>query len=81
MALLGHGIDECLLMARLGYLGSLKSKWKSSWNYVKIENIRKWKYDLKKKFQTKSLIYVRSAPGSQNETTLKLKLQGNENVI
>ena len=24
-ALLGQGIDECLVMARLGYLGSLKS--------------------------------------------------------
>ena len=50
MALLGHGIDECLLMACLGYLGSLKLKWKSSWNYVKIETIWKWKHDLKKKF-------------------------------
>ena len=50
MALLGHGIDECFLMARLGYLGSLKLKWMSVWNYVKIETIWKWKDDLRKKF-------------------------------
>ena len=27
---LGHGIGECFLMARLGHLGSLKSKRKSN---------------------------------------------------
>ena len=30
MALLGHSSDECFLMARLGLLGSLKSKRKSN---------------------------------------------------
>ena len=44
MACLDHGIDEC----HLGYLGSLKSKWKSKWNYLKIEPT--WKYGLKKNF-------------------------------
>ena len=50
MALLGHGFGECFLMARLGHLGSLKLKQKSSWNYVKIETTWKWNYDLKKTF-------------------------------
>ena len=30
MARLGRGIDECLLMARLGHIGSLKWNWKSN---------------------------------------------------
>ena len=34
MVLLDHSIDECLLMARLRHLGSLKSKQNS--NCVKI---------------------------------------------
>ena len=50
MVLLGHGIDNCLLMASLGHLGSLKSKGKSNWNYLEIETTWKWKYNLKKAF-------------------------------
>ena len=30
MALLGHGIGECLLMVRLGHVVSLKSKLKTN---------------------------------------------------
>ena len=30
MARLSHGMGECLLMARLGHVGSLKSKLKSN---------------------------------------------------
>ena len=37
MALFGHGIGECLLMACLGHVGSLKLKQKFNCNYVKIE--------------------------------------------
>ena len=32
VALLGHSVGECLPMARLGHLGSLKLKRKSNWN-------------------------------------------------
>ena len=32
MALFGCGIGECLPMARLGHLDSLKLKWKLNWN-------------------------------------------------
>ena len=56
MAFLGHGIGDCLHMARL-----LKSKRKSNWNYVKIKTKWKWKYDLKNTFQIKSLMYLRPA--------------------
>ena len=54
---LGHGIGECLFMIQRGRLSSLKLKGKSDWNHVKIETTWKWKYDLKKPFYTKSLIY------------------------
>ena len=37
MVLFGHGIGECLLMACLGHVGSLKLKQKFNCNYVKIE--------------------------------------------
>ena len=50
MALLGHDIDECLFMARLSHLGSLKSKQKSNWDYLEIETRWKWQYDLRKTF-------------------------------
>ena len=61
MALLGRGIGEGLLMARLGHLGSLKLKQKSNWNWVEIETAWKWKCDLKKTLETKLLIYLRPA--------------------
>ena len=51
MSLLGHGVDVFLWpMARLGHLGSLKSKQKLYWSYVKIETTWKWNYDLRKTF-------------------------------
>ena len=59
MALFGHGIGECLLMACLGHVGSLKLKQKFNCNYVKIEISWKWKSHLKKSFQNKSLIYLK----------------------
>ena len=34
-------------MARLGHVGSLKSKWKSSWAYIKMEYTWKWKHNFK----------------------------------
>ena len=49
-------------MACLGHVGSLESKLKSNWNYMKIETKWKWKCDLKILFQTKYLIYLQRAP-------------------
>ena len=43
MAILGHGIDKCLLMARLGYLGSLKSKMKVKLQLRQNQNFMKMK--------------------------------------
>ena len=59
MTLLGDGIDECFLTDPLNHLGSLKSTRKSNWNYGKIKTTWKWKYDLRKTFQIKPLIYLR----------------------
>ena len=42
MVLFDHVIGECLLMIRFGHVGSLKSKQKSNWNYMKS-----WKWDRK----------------------------------
>ena len=44
-----HGISECLLMASLGDVRSLRPKWKSNCSYMKMETTWKWKHDLKKK--------------------------------
>ena len=60
MARLGHGIDKCLLITRLGHVGSLKStqvKLKQHENRNNDENENMiWKKN--KKIQTKSLIYT-----------------------
>ena len=50
MTLSGHSIGESPLMDRLGHGAGLKPKWKSNWNYMKIETTSKWKYDFKKIF-------------------------------
>ena len=42
-----YDISEFLLMTSLNHLGSLKSKWKSKWNYMKIKPTCKSKYDFK----------------------------------
>ena len=43
MAILGHGINKCLLMARLGYLGSLKLKMKVKLQLRQNQNFMKMK--------------------------------------
>ena len=53
MARLSHDIGECL--HRIKHVGSLESKWKSNWKYMKIETTWKWAYHSKKKFQNKCL--------------------------
>ena len=49
MARRSHGISECLLMASLGDVRSLRPKWKSNCSYMKMETTWKGKHDLKKK--------------------------------
>ena len=57
IAHLSHDIDY-LLINRLDHVVSLKSKWKSNWNYIENRNHMKIKLWLQKHFQTKSLILL-----------------------
>ena len=50
IAHLSHDI-EYLLINRLDHVVSLKSKWKSNWNYIENRNQWKLNYDFKKTFK------------------------------
>ena len=74
-------------MGGLGHLGSLNSKSKSNWNYIKLETTWKWKRDLKNYFKLNlDVLFFMAYLGHVGVLKLKQKsnwkyIKTNQNMI